>query len=131
MKISKKSNLQLIEFENKIRLIEYLINLDEDVRNITLFTHGRVSFGTGVDGERGQNISGEFKQFTSSATPNSENTISHTIGSIPIGYIIMWQDKSGNLYQGPTTGTNWTSSNIYLKCDIASVTFNIFIIKKG
>lgn len=98
-----------------------------------LFTvlQGRVNFGTGVDGVDGQNIAGQFQQFTSSATPDAENTISHTVGSIPTGYIILWQDKAGSLYQSPTVGSDWTSTDIYLKCSVASVTFLIFIVKKG
>lgn len=131
MKFVKKSNRQLLDFTKLDNIKAYINDLDSDVSNLQLFTQGRVSFGTGVDGERGHNISGEFQQFTSSATPDAENTIAHTVGSIPIGYIVMHQDKAGSLYQGPTTGTSWTSSNVYLKCDVASVTFNIFLIKKG
>lgn len=131
MKIVKISNRQLIDIKDTNKIRNYLNDIDSDVKNLELFTQGRVSFGSGVDGERGQNISGEFQEFTTSATPDAENTIAHTIGSVPIGYVIMHQDKAGSLYQGPTTGTNWTSSNVYLKCDVASVTFNIFLIKKG
>lgn len=112
--------------------------LQEQIRDLQvqmdkLFTclQGRVSFGTGVDGIDGQNISGQFQQFTTSATPDAENTIAHTVGSIPTGYIVLWQDIAGTLYQSPTSGTDWTSTNIYLKCNVASVTFLIFLVKKG
>lgn len=133
MKIVKISNRQLIDVTDIEKIRAYLSDLDKDVKNLELFTQGRVSFGTGTDGERGQNISGEFQEFTSSATPDAENTIAHTIGSIPIGYIIMHQDKAGHLYGDPS-GTNvtaWTSNNIYVKSDVASVTFNVFLVKKG
>ena len=89
---------------------------------------GRVSFGTGATGVDGQNIEGKFMQFTSSGTPDAENTIAHNIGSIPIGYLVMNQDKAGSLY---SSATAWTSSNMYLKCSVASVTFLIFVVKKG
>jgi hypothetical protein len=97
--------------------------------NLFRCLNGRVRFGRGTDGDRGENIQGEFQQFTTSATPDAENTIAHGIGAIPVGYIILWQDKAGSLYQGPSTGTAWTSSNIYLKCTVASVTFKVFLIQ--
>ena len=92
---------------------------------------GRVSFGTGVDGVDGQNIEGQFQTYTSNATPDTEDTIAHTIGSVPLGYIVMTQNKAGSLYGTASLGTAWTSSNIYLKCSVASVTFLLFITKKG
>lgn len=105
--------------------------LQEQVSKLYYLAQGRISFGVGTDGINGQNISGQFQQFTTSATPDAENTIAHTVGSIPVGYIVLWQNKAGSLYQGPSTGTAWTSSNVYLKCDVASVTFLIFLVKKG
>lgn len=61
---------------------------------------------------------------TTSATPDAENTIAHTLGKLPVGYIVYSQDKSGSLYLG---GTAWTSSNIYLKCNVASVAYKIIV----
>jgi hypothetical protein len=105
--------------------------LQVQVSKLFLMLQGRVSFGTGVDGVKGQNISGEWQEFTTSATPDAENTIAHTIGSVPLGYIVVAQNKAGSLYQMDDTGTAWTSTNIYLKCDVASVTFLVFLVKKG
>lgn len=122
MKISKTSNLS--KRDNKED--SYQRNLDNDVGNLCTALKGRVRFGTGTDGARGENISGEFQVFTTSATPDAENTIAHTIGAIPVGYIIVKQDKAGSLYLG---STSWTSSNVYLKCSVASVAFTIFLLK--
>lgn len=91
---------------------------------------GRVSFGTGVDGVDGMNIEGQWQTYTSSVTPDFEDTIGHTIGSVPLGYIVISQDKAGSAYKS-STGTAWTSTNIYLKCSVASVTFLLFLLKKG
>jgi len=112
-------------------LDEQVRDLQVAMRNVIIWSQGRVAFGTGVDGERGQNMEGEFQQFTSSATPNAENTVAHGLNSIPIGYIILWQDKAGSLYGSPTNGTDWTTTNFYVKCDVASVEFLIFLVKKG
>ena len=87
---------------------------------------GRVRFGSPTDGYRGENISGEFQVFTSNATPDAEDTVAHTIGAIPVGYIVLKQDKAGSLYLGSTA---WTSGNTYFKCNVASVAFTIFLLK--
>ena len=112
-------------------LQEQIWNLQTQIDKLFHVLQGRVSFGTGVDGVSGQNVDGEFQQFTTSGTPDAENTVGHTIGSVPLGYLVLWQDKAGSLYQGPATGTAWTSTNIYVKCDIATVTFLVFLVKKG
>lgn len=127
MKLAKISKLPILNLPDVVR--NYLRNLDSDIERLYLLTQGRVRFGTGTDGDRGENLSGEFVQFTTSGSANAENTIAHTLGSVPIGYIIIGQNKAASLYQLSDTGTAWTSSNIYLKCDTATVTFNVFLLK--
>lgn len=105
--------------------------LQTQMNKIFQCLQGRVSFGTGVSGINGQNISGQFVTYTSNGVANTEDTIAHTVGSVPIGYLILGQNKAGSLYQLASTGTAWTSTNIYLKCSVASVTFNLFLVKKG
>lgn len=131
MEINKVSNLSINAniIQKEEELNNYLKTLDRDVYNLMLATQNRLRFGSGTDGDNGENISGQFQLFTSDATPDAENTIAHTIRSVPIGYLVLYQDKAGSLYQGPSTGTAWTSSAVYLKCDVASVTFLIFLIK--
>ena len=117
--------------QDQIRVLQ--TNLD------LLFTFGqsRVRLGDGTTGTAGENLSGEFVEFTSDATPDTEFTVStatngtfqQSEGTIPVGRIILWQDLAGSLYQSPTSGTNWTSSSVFLKCDVASVTFKVFLIK--
>lgn len=102
--------------------------LQKNLDNLFRALNGRIRFGRGTDGDRGENIQGEFQQFTTS-TADTEVTLAHTIGAIPKGYIVLWQDKAGSLYQGPSTGTAWTSSNVYLKSSGTSVTYLIFLIQ--
>lgn len=124
MKISKTYNLNKdVPFEQQSKQIDTQIN------SIINVLQGRVRFGTGTDGANGENVQGQFQQFTSDGSANTEFSVTHTMGAIPKGYIVLWQDKAGSLYQGPTTGTAWTSSTVYLKCSISSVTFLIFLIQ--
>jgi len=104
-------------------------NYDTDFNTVFNCLQGRVRFGPGTSGNAGENIQGTFLQITTNGTPDTESTFTHNMGAIPVGYIVLWQSKAGSLYQGPTTGTAWTSSAISLKCSVASVTFLLFLLK--
>jgi hypothetical protein len=110
----------------KDKLSRYVRDMDIDIKQLFNALRSRLRFGTGTDNGKGENISGEFQIITTSATPDAENTIAHTLASVPIGYIVMKQDKAGSLYLGSSA---WTTTNLYLKCNIASTTFTIFILK--
>ena len=108
---------------------KYLKDIDGDLKKIFEGFKGRIRFGAATDGYRGENISGEFQIFTSDAVADTEFAVAHGIGAVPVGRIIIYQDKAGHLYQGPATGTAWTSTNVYFKCDVASVTFAVFLLR--
>lgn len=63
-------------------------------------------------------------EFTSSATPDAENTVAHTLGKVPTGYIVYSLDKGAVVYNGTTA---WTATNIYLKVNTASVAVKIMV----
>lgn len=123
MRLVKTSNLSSRKRDD---LTPYSKSLDSDIVALFNSLKGRVRFGTGVDGARGENISGQFQVFTSNGTPDTEDTVAHTIGAVPIGYIVLKQNKAGSLYLGSSA---WTSGNVYFKCDVASVAFTIFLLK--
>lgn len=97
----------------------------------TLFTclQGRVRFGPGTSGNCGENMAGQFLTITTNGTANTESTYTHTLGSVPVGYIILWQNIAGSIYQGPTTGTAWTSTTISLKGSVVSITAQLFLLQ--
>ena len=114
------------KYDNKVY---YERQVDFDIVNIFQALQGRIRFGTGTNKKDGENIAGRFIQYTSNGSADTEDTIVHDIGSIPVGYLVIWQDKAGSFYQGPITGTDWTKNNIYLKCSATSVTALLFILK--
>ena len=62
--------------------------------------------------------------FTSSGTPDVENTVPHSLGKIPSGYLVYSRDKAATLYDGATA---WTKTDIYLKANVATTVFKIII----
>ncbi len=101
-------------------------HIQTDLANLFLWSNGRVRFGSGVDGERGENMAGEFQVYTSNGSADTEDTVAHGLGAVPIGYIVIKQDKGSIVYD---SGTAWTSTNIYLKQTGTSVATSLFLLK--
>jgi hypothetical protein len=70
------------------------------------------------------NFDCKLVSFTSNATPDTEDTIAHGLGRTPTGYLIYSKDKAGILYDG---GTAFDATNLYLKCNVASVALKIIV----
>ena len=116
MRLSKLSNYSTVGGDAGKE--QYRNDMDGDVKNLFLWSNGRVRFF--------ENIAGGFLTFTTSGTPDAENAIAHTLGAVPSGYITMSVNKAAVLYQSSTANT---SSTIYLKCNVASTVCTIFVIK--
>lgn len=124
MKISKESDF--VDF-NKSDPTRWANEVDTDLKNIVLVLQGRVRFGANnTVTNKGENILGQFITYTTNATPNTEDTVAHALGSVPIGYIVVRQNKAASLYD---SGTVWTSSSLFLKCSVASVLVTVFLIQ--
>jgi hypothetical protein len=128
MIVIKKSNYNASRYAHDQYDNSDIINYDTDFNQVINCLNGRVRFGPGTSGNDGENMAGKFLTITTNVTPDTESTFTHGMGSIPVGYIVIWQSKAGSLYQGPTTGTKWTSSAISLKCSVASVQFSLFLL---
>lgn len=99
--------------------------LEQDMSQLFECLKGRVRLGTGTDGDRGENIAGEFQVVTSS-TADTQFTVSHGLGAVPIGFIVTKINKGGVVYD---SGTTWTDTAIYLKCSAATATMTLFLLK--
>lgn len=55
---------------------------------------------------------------------NTEFSITHHLGRTPSGFIITKSDKAASVYD---SGTTWTTSLIYLKCDTANVALSLSV----
>ena len=116
------------KFDESRDLSTNIRNYDTDFNTVFNCLQGRVRFGSGNTGSTGENISGTWLTITTNAIANTESTFTHNMGAVPVAYMVMGQDKAGNLYQLSSTGTAWTTSTISLKCSVASVTFKLFLL---
>lgn len=119
---------QLSDFDQKSPEV-WVKNVNTDLNNIFLLDQGQVRFGNATaNGSLSpcENISGQFYIYTTNAAPDTTDTIFHTLGATPQGYIVIRNNKSGVIYDA---GTTWTPNQIYLKCSAASMLVTLFLIK--
>lgn len=55
---------------------------------------------------------------------DTEFTITHGLGYVPVGFLVIRQDKAGSFYLSTTPAT---VDKIFLKCNVASVAARIMV----
>ena len=121
MKLGKKLN-----YTSRSSGQEILRQIDLDMLSLFQCLNGRVRFGSGDDGTEGENIAGEFQVVTDTGSANTEFVVAHTLGAVPVGYLVLKQNKAGSIYD---SGTTWTDTNIYLKGSAANMNVTLFLLK--
>lgn len=71
------------------------------------------------------NIDCRLVSVTSDATPGTEFSVAHTLGKIPVGYLVYGQNGAGSVYDGTTANT---ATTLFLKSDAASTSFRLIVI---
>ena len=59
-----------------------------------------------------------------SGNADTEFSVTHHLGRTPTGFIVTDIDKAGIVYD---SGTVWTTSLIYLKCNVATAAFTLTV----
>ena len=90
-------------------------------RNLALAFNGNISFG---DGTNSDNISGVWETVTFGAA-NTDVTITHNLGRVPVGYITMMKSQAGDIYTGSVAANK---TQITLRCSTAGMTASLFIL---
>jgi len=70
------------------------------------------------------NVDSVSISFTSSGTPDAENTVAHTLGKAPTGFLVYDINKGAVVYRGSTA---WTAANIYLKVNTATTAVKAWV----
>lgn len=107
--------------------IPYLIqgvstSLRQAWQQLATVVNKNISFGDGIDAD---NISGSWVATTTPVAPNTDFTIDHNLGRVPVGYWPMSKDKAVDIYTGSISAT---TTQITLRATVASATVNLFII---
>lgn len=74
--------------------------------------------------DKAGNLDAKWVVFTSNGTANTEDTVAHDLGRVPVGIEPNIPDKAAALYDG---GTAHTSTNLYLKSSAATVAWEVLV----
>lgn len=108
--------------------------VDSDIQQLFYAIQGRLRFGSGTSGSKGENIGGVWLKILTSGTINAEVGYKHNLESQPMGYIVVGQDKNGSLCGNPTgdsINTIWTSGTAYFRSNGTSGNFTVFLLERG
>lgn len=90
--------------------------------------NGRINFGIPAQNAQGgiskQNIDGHWATAVSDATPDTEFAVTHNLNRVPVGFDIKRMDAACIVYD---SGTPWTATQIFVKCNVALVNLTFFI----
>lgn len=121
MKLVKQSNFTGFK---KGKQEDYAQSVDNDLINLFNVFKGRIRLGTGTDGARGENLEGEFQVFACGAA-GTTSVVSHTIGSVPIGFLQINQNGFGGVYM---TSANTTQA-IFATLGTSGTNYTVFLLK--
>lgn len=101
---------------------------DLQIQKIIDAFQGRLTFldtsQTAADGRHSENLDGLFEVISDTGSADTEFAVTHGLGRIPVGFIIMNSSKGGFTYD---SGTAWTATTIYLKNTSANNAITIWI----
>jgi hypothetical protein len=95
--------------------------MDKIYRQLAKTFNGSIGFG---DGTNADNISGAWANVVTPGTTNTDFTIAHNLGRLPVGYLVMEKSAPCDVYTGSVVATK---NNITLRASVANVTLRLFI----
>lgn len=72
------------------------------------------------------NMAGVMLSGNTGVAANTQFTVTHNLGVIPVGFIILRRDQHCSIYD---TGTAWTTTQIFVAADAPNVNYTIFVLK--
>ena len=80
--------------------------------------------GAPANHDKAGNLNAKWAVFTSNASANTEDTVAHKLGRVPLGWLAAIPDKAANIYLGTTA---WTTTDIYVKTSVATVAWKLIL----
>lgn len=71
------------------------------------------------------NLDATVASFTSNATPDTEDTVAHSLGRAPTYFLLADINKGAFVYRGPTA---FTKTHVYLKTSAASAAVKVILL---
>lgn len=106
-------------FQDPKKLLEVL---PQFLRQLERLFSANIGFGDGTDLE---NIQGKWIDYSSNGVANTDDSVTHDMGVIPVGFIVMVPPLQGAINRGSVA---WTTTTVSLRCSAATQTAKIFLI---
>lgn len=74
-----------------------------------------------------ENFTGNIRSFTTHSTADTLFSVSHTLGLVPSYFLVISIEKAAIIYRDAQVTKPWTSTQIFLKCNVASTPATILI----
>jgi len=109
-------------------------HLREIREDLARAVNGKLTFGSPQDQAQKQlgNLDGVWPgtlavgyTVTTPGAPNTEFTVTHNLGRVPIGYDVKSLDAAAIIYD--SRKALWTPTQMFLKCNAASVNLVLFV----
>jgi hypothetical protein len=84
--------------------------------------NGGISFGAGTTKD---NIDGAWVAVANTGAANTNFTVTHNLGRVPVGYLVMTKDRAVDVYTGTIAATN---TQLTLKASVANAVVTLFIL---
>ena len=104
----------------KVALMRWFQEMTFAARNMSFLDQA----GTIATDSKPHNFDGIWVVYVSNGTADTEDTVAHGLGRIPVGILTGISDKSAVVYD---SGTAWTSTNVFLKASATTVTTNVLL----
>ena len=102
--------------------------LSKWIEQLSYAVNGNVSFGSTTSNTDGEmNIEGWKASGTSPVGANTEFAVTHNLGRVPFGFIVLSVSVAATIYQD-LGGTAWSATTAYFKASAASVAYVIFLV---
>ncbi len=110
-----------------VNQLQDVVGITDQVPGLTQLVNGDLSFGDISNSVPSANMHSIIVDGTSPILTNTNFTLTHNLGQIPNGFIVLRKNKASDFYGDPTTGT-WNSSTIQIQCDTTLVAYTILIL---
>ena len=73
-----------------------------------------------------QNLAGGFVEIETPAVAGTSLPVTHNLGHIPIGFLVIRKEGAGDIYAADVT--SWTKEILYLASDATNLTARLFVM---
>lgn len=80
--------------------------------------------GTIPNAAKPVNLSASWVRYVSNAVANTDDTVTHSLGRLPLGFFTSAPSNAGVIYRGSGA---WTSTTVSLRSSLASTTVDLLV----